>query len=167
MLRPAEPKDAAAIGAIRVAAWQAAYPAFLPAHYLAALDPNAHLEYLQQQLNQQNEDFSVWLATTANQVVAFCITGKPRYSAPANCREIWALNVLPRYWRQGFAQQLLTHCVNTHKNCYAQLMLWCIAGNSAAERCYEQLGFTLSGQERTTSQLTGHPLHECEHIKLL
>jgi hypothetical protein len=30
MLRPAEPKDAAAIGAIRVAAWQAAYRNFLP-----------------------------------------------------------------------------------------------------------------------------------------
>lgn len=167
MLRPAEPKDAAAIGAIRVAAWQAAYRNFLPQSFLERLDPDANIESLRSQLAQQNDDFKVWLAEADQMVAGFCITGKPRYQAQPNSLEIWAINVLPHYWRRGFGRQLITQMINAHKDQYSRLCLWCIKGNSAAENCYQQLGFIPSGQERSTTYLTGHALHEIEYIKML
>lgn len=43
---------------------------------------------------------------------------------------------------------------------YATVELWCISGNNVARRLYEESGFKLTGQSRTTSNLTGNPLHE-------
>ncbi|HMU66179.1 MAG TPA: GNAT family N-acetyltransferase [Cellvibrionaceae bacterium] len=167
MLRPAEPKDATAIGTIRVAAWQAAYSHFLPEDFLTGLDPNANLDFLRTQLAQQSDDFRVWVAEADPIVVGFCIIGKPRYQAGPSSLEIWAINVSPYYWRKGIGQQLLTQVINYYKHQYAQLTLWCIKGNLPAQRCYEQLGFMPSGQARSTTHLTGHPLHEIEYIKTL
>ncbi len=167
MLRLAEPKDAAAIGAIRVAAWQAAYSNFLPQSFLERLNPNSNLEGLRSQLAQQNDDFKVWLAEADQRVAGFCIVGKPRYLAQPKSLEIWAINVLPHYWRRGLSRQLITQIINDHKGQYSHLCLWCIKGNSPAERCYQQLGFIPSGQERSTTHLTGHPLHEIEYLKML
>lgn len=56
-IRPALPTDAAVIGQIRVAAWQAAYTFFMPADYLAALDSSANIESLKLKLGDLSQHF--------------------------------------------------------------------------------------------------------------
>jgi RimJ/RimL family protein N-acetyltransferase len=45
--------------------------------------------------------------------------------------------------------------------------LCCINGNNAACRLYEESGFTLTGQRRTTTNLTGNPLDELAYQNAL
>lgn len=167
-LRPALVSDAEAIGRIRVSAWQAAYEAFMPKHFLDALDPLANLEALHEKLAQPTDNFMVNVADIDSSVVAFSILGSPRYATHIQSTELWALNVHPDFWRQGIGRALTFDTVNTAKTLGFQCVeLWCIHGNLPACATYESCGFTLTGQERTSSTLTGHPLREILYTKAL
>jgi RimJ/RimL family protein N-acetyltransferase len=168
MIRAAEPKDAEAIGAIRVAAWRAAYQKFMPEDFLTGLNPEQNLAELKERLLVQSPDFNLTVAEEQGKVVAFSIVGKPRYKTTAGTIELWALNVLPEYWRVGIGSSLVERAVSY--SCFAgfrRIELWCIEGNTPAQKAYEKLGFSLSGQSRSSSQLTGYTLHELLYAKML
>lgn len=166
MFRKAEPKDAEAIGEVRVAAWRAAYQSFMPKEFLMALDPANNLEELKERLSSQNPDFIVSVAEKSGHVVAFSILGKPRYETAAETMELWAVNVLPEYWRMGTGSGLVERAI-AHSTLagFKRLELWCLKGNTPAQEAYKKLGFVETGQERTTSQLTGQALHELQYMK--
>lgn len=167
-LRPASVDDAEAIGNIRVSAWQAAYEAFMPKDFLNALDPLANLDALREKLAQPSDGFMVNVADVDGSAVAFSILGSPRYATHILSTELWALNVHPDFWRQGIGRTLTFDTVNTAKTLGFQCIeLWCIYGNLPACATYEGCGFTLAGQERTSSTLTGHPLREILYTKAL
>ena len=160
-LRPAIPADAGAIGQIRVAAWRAAYQRFMPESYLAALNPSANLDSLRAKLASPADDFKLTVAEYDGLVAGFSIIGAPRYEAIQGHMELWALNVLPEYWRRGIGRSLTLHAVREAAALGCRgIELWCINGNAPAQAAYESCGFTLAGKERTSSNLTGHPLHE-------
>ncbi|MFN9475237.1 N-acetyltransferase family protein [Acidovorax sp.] len=164
-IRTATPEDAACIGAIRVAAWQAAYRGAMPDAYLDALDPGANLEWLRAALGAEPAPFTLRVVEddVAGQPVAFSIVGKPRYAVagPASTMELWALNVHPLHWRRGAGQQLVQQAlVDAQVQGFAAVELWCIHSNTAARRLYKACGFRASGAVRTTSHLTSHPLQE-------
>jgi ribosomal protein S18 acetylase RimI-like enzyme len=168
MLRKATPSDAEAIENVRIAAWRAAYPPFMPPAFLAGLETQKNIDDLRKRLSAQSMDFSVTVALRGPSVVAFSILGKPRYDAPPGSIELWALNVLPAYWRQGFGKTLMEHAIGSAITAgFKSIALWCIKGNTAAQAIYEKAGFTLTGQERTSSRLTGKPLHEVHYTKIL
>lgn len=168
ILREAEPKDAEAIGRIRVAAWRAAYRPFMPEGFLSALDPENNLTELKGRLSNQNSDFSVSVAEKNLNAVAFSIIGKPRYDAPAKTMELWAVNVLPECWRMGIASALVERAISYSSGAgFERVELWCIKGNTPAQNAYRKLGFVESGQERSTSQLTGSTLHEAHYVQVL
>lgn len=167
-IRQAVPSDAEAIGNLRVKAWQAAYSAFMPSHYLATLDSSANLDALRQRLEHPADNFILAVAETENMVVAFSILGTPRYESVSGCIELWALNVLPEFWRRGIGRSLTTNAITTASALKAsRVELWCIKGNAPAQAVYESCGFTETGQERMTSSLTGHPLREALYAKTL
>lgn len=164
-LRTATPEDADCIGAIRVAAWQAAYRGAMPDAYLDALDPGANLEWLRAALGAEPAPFTLRVVDddAEGRPMAFSIVGKPRYAvaSPASTMELWALNVHPQHWRRGAGQQLVQQAlVDAQAQGCAAVELWCIQTNMAARRLYEACGFRASGAARTTSHLTGHPLQE-------
>jgi RimJ/RimL family protein N-acetyltransferase len=164
-IRTATPDDAASIGAIRVAAWQAAYRGAMPDSYLDALEPGANLDGLRTALGAEPPPFTLRVADDVEgQPVAFSIVGKPRYAvaSPASTMELWALNVHPLHWRKGAGKELVLQALVDAR---AQLgvavvELWCLHSNAAAQGLYEACGFRASGAVRTTSHLTGHPLQE-------
>ena len=161
LLRPANPEDAAFVGAIRVAAWQAAYRGFMPDAYLASLDPSANLDSLRAAVRAETPPFLLRVAEVESQPVAFSILGKPRYAADQSIAELWALNVHPSHWRKGLGQRLVMQArLDAKEQKFAHVELWCIQGNLAAQRLYEACGFQPDGQVRTTSSLTGSPLTE-------
>jgi ribosomal protein S18 acetylase RimI-like enzyme len=168
MLRKATPSDAEAIENVRVAAWRAAYQPFIPPEFLAAIETQKNIDDLRERLSVQTMDFSVTVALRGQAVVAFSILGKPRYDAPPGSIELWALNVLPEYWRQGFGKTLTEVAIGSAiSGGFSSIELWCIKGNTAAQAIYEKSGFTLTSQERTPSHLTGSPLHEVHYTKKL
>lgn len=168
MLREAEPKDAEAIGQVRVNAWKAAYQPFMPADFLHGLNPTDKLSELKERLSKQSSDFIVSVAEVHYQVVAFSIVGKPRYEAPAKAIELWALNVLPEYWRMGIGTGLIERAITYSSRLgFKSIELWCIKGNIPAQEAYRKLGFVGSGQERFSSQLTGNTLHELHYVRML
>lgn len=167
-LRPALVSDAEAIGYIRVSAWQAAYEKFMPQSFLAALDPLEHLDSRRKDLAKQTDGFVVCVAEVDGSVAAFSIIGTPRYPTNARVIELWALNVHPSLWRQGIGRALTLRAVDTASSLGFQTVeLWCIHGNSPARAAYESCGFSLTGQERASSTLTGYPLHEVLYAKAL
>jgi GNAT superfamily N-acetyltransferase len=168
MLRKAKLKDAESIGKIRVAAWRAAYRQFMPEDFLDALDPANNLAELKERLSNQNSDFTVAVAEERGAVVAFSIVGKPRFETVDQTMELWAVNVLPEYWRMGIGSGLVKQAISyASRTGFERIELWCIKGNTPAQEAYGKLGFVESGQERSSSQLTGNTLHELHYVKLL
>lgn len=166
MLRDAEPRDAEAIGQVRVTAWRAAYQKFMPKEFLTALDPANNLAELKERLSNQSSDFILSVAEEYGHVVAFSIVGKPRYEATAKTIELWAVNVSPEYWRRGIGSGLVKRAITyASRSGFESIELWCLKGNTPAQNAYRKLGFVESGQERSSSQLTGNTLHELHYVK--
>ena len=162
------PQDAEAIESIRVSAWQAAYREHMPAVYLKSLDPKANLEGLRAALLSSEPPFLLKVAEINGKVVAFSISGAPRYQSKGNTVELWALNVEPAHWRKGIGHFLVRETLTDAKSRgVKKVELWCISGNKAACNLYEICGFTRTGEERTTSTLAGHPLHEVAYENAL
>ena len=160
-VRVATAEDAEAIGLVRVAAWRAAYRGFMPDAFLDSLDPGQNLEGLKTVLMSAEPPFQLQVAEKQGTVVAFTIHGPPRYVACPKTLELWALNVLPECWRQGVGRFLVRQVLNAARDAaLTSVELWCIAGNAPALALYESMGFVPTGERRTTSGLTGHPLHE-------
>lgn len=168
MLRNATPEDAEAIGQIKVAAWRAAYQEFIPADFLAGINPADNLDSLRERLSAQGPEFTISVAETDKKVVAFSIIGKPRYPAALHTMELWALNVIPEYWQLGIGSKLVARAADYSKqHGFDSIELWCISGNRPAQLAYHKAGFVASGQQRSSSQLTGHPIHELHYFKML
>lgn len=167
-IRPAVPADAEAIACIRITAWRAAYFALMPAEYLASLEPHANVDSLRRRIASPTDGCSLTVAELEGKVVAFSIMGPPRYESSPGCVELWALNVLPEHWRKGIGRNLTTQAVTAAASLDAnRIELWCIKGNIPAQAAYESCGFVLTGRERASSSLTGHPLHELLYSKTL
>ena len=168
MIRNGIPADAEAIEEVRIAAWQAAYRQFLPSDFLAGLDATQNLEGLRERLASQDIDFSLFVAEHENVISAFSVVGKPRFEAPSDTIELWALNVHPRCWRLGLGQQLIHAAIDSAQTAgFKTIELWCIDGNAPAEAAYTKEGFVPTGRMRTSSALTGHPIHERLYTKNL
>lgn len=161
-IRQARPSDAEAIGAIRVAAWQAGYQKFLPADFLQSLDPKANLEKLKSSLLLQSQTFTVLVSEDSVGVNGFAILGTPRYETSAGAIELYALNINPNSWGRGLGSALVRASIDSAKSYGATLVeLWCIDENFAARELYKKCGFQETDRIRTTTELTGHPLREC------
>ncbi|MEY2340816.1 N-acetyltransferase family protein [Acidithiobacillus sp. IBUN Pt1247-S3] len=166
--RIATSQDAEAIGEIRIAAWKAAYTGCMPASYLATLSSTDNLDQRREFLANTPNGVKVHVAEKSDIVVGFSIVGQPRYPTNPNAIELWALNVLPEFWRTGVGSELIQVSIKSVlKGPYSSMELWCIKGNMAAELAYQRNGFSSTHKERTTSNLTGHPLHEVLYSKML
>src|SRR5262245_19277381 len=166
LFRLALPSDAEAIGRVRVTAWRAAYRDFMPAEYLAALDPAGNLDSLRSALGSAEPPFVLKVLELDGEVVAFSALGAPRYEAAPRTLELWALYVEPAHWRKGIGRELLLQSLQDARDRgQSTVELWCIKGNRAAIALYEAAGFVPTGIERTTSVLTGHPLCEVAYAR--
>lgn len=168
MLRSGIPEDAEAIESIRVAAWKTAYSRFMPERFLSELDARKSVESLARRLSLSDKDFSITVAEHNEEVVGFCIVGKPRFETNSNVIELWALNVHPNFWRKSYGAKMTAHVLSSAKRSgFDAIELWCIKGNTPAESAYMQAGFLNTGRERTSSTLTGNPIHEQHFAKNL
>src|SRR5262247_3939953 len=94
--RDARFEDAAAIAAIHVAAWRAAYRGLMPADYLAALDADRARARWEQWLRTR---CAVVVVEADGEVVGFCRYGPSRdEGSHSSTGEVIAINLRPEFW---------------------------------------------------------------------
>ena len=138
LLRQARLEDAAAIGAVHVAAWRETYPGIVPAERLATLDPAERAGMWARSIAAGQH---VTVVEDAAGLAGFALCGEQREPELGCDGEIWAIYLLRRAQRRGLGRALMA--------CMARALLdegkhsaslWVMAGNAPARCFYAALG---------------------------
>lgn len=144
MIRPAKQTDAQALGAVYCQGWQQGYAGLMPQFFLDALTP-ANCAPKPDHIAPDRR----FVAEVNGEVVGTITFGKGRDNGSEGFAEIYALYVLPEYWRTGQGSALVRSVVDAVKaQGFSGLYLWTLRDNTRARAFYEHLGMTPTGQER-------------------
>ncbi|MFD7323015.1 GNAT family N-acetyltransferase [Streptomyces sp. NPDC059875] len=139
-IRGARPQDAAAIAAVHVRSWQAAYRDLLPRPYLDGLDVEERTAVWAVRLGAP-EPPTVLVATEADgRVVGFCcVRAWPEDDLdPGTTGEVAALYALPEVWGTGVGRGLLAASEEALvAGGFREAALWVLADNARGRRFYE------------------------------
>lgn len=159
-VRPARATDAAAIAAVQVASWQAAYAHLLPAGWLAAMSvPDRQAAWGRVLADAES---CVAVAVQRTEVVGFVSSGPSRDAdAAAGTHEVYALYVHPAHWAGGHGRRLWAQaCAAARAAGAAQMTLWVIVGNARGVAFYERMGCRCEPSARQGFDIDGVPLQE-------
>lgn len=158
-IRRARPDDAAAIGAVHVAAWRDTYAGVLPDSYLAALSsPRLAAGYRRNILARERGDAAfVACLPAGGEVVGFGTAGRARRPNMAE-GEIETLYLLPDWRDQGIGRRLM-RAAAAHLGAVGcrSAMLWVLSANNAGW-FYRHLGGRLTCRE--TIRVGGQPVEQ-------
>ncbi|MFE5732513.1 GNAT family N-acetyltransferase [Streptomyces sp. NPDC056528] len=166
-IREALPGDAAALAAVHVLSWRAAYRELLPGPYLEGLDVEERAATWRARLTAPDRP-TVLLATDGEGGVGGgeggagggegCVGGgRPVAFAcfrpwpgegfdPAPTAELAALYALPEVWGTGIGRALLSAATEALVTAgFRSAALWVFAGNGRARRFYEAAGWRADG----------------------
>jgi GNAT superfamily N-acetyltransferase len=145
-VRRARPEDAAAIAAVHVRTWQAAYEHVFGVERLAGLDPERRRLGWERALTERADDDDVFVAEEDGEVVAFASTG-PARDEPGE-GELYAIYALPQAWGGGAATELMRSSLEALRGRgFGGAILWVLEDNPRARRFYEREGWTLDTAE--------------------
>ena len=156
MIRPAEQKDAAAIGRIYSAGWKAAYAGLMPGFFLDALTP-ANCAPKPDHIAPKRR----FVAELEGEAVGTVTFGEGREEA--SLAEIQSLYVLPEQWRTGQGSALFHAVCDWAKDKgFPGLYLWSLEGNAGANAFFVRMGMTPTGAKRET-EFAGALLPEVQY----
>lgn len=164
-IRRARPDDAHAIAEVHVAAWRAAYADIMPREYIEGLTVAIRTAAWQRWLREPGPGTTI-VCERERRIAGFCVYGPSRDQdvLPDTIGELVAINVDPRYWRQGCGIALCRHVLReAETTAWQSLTLWVLTRNTAARSFYSRLGFVPDGTERCDTQLIGAPLDELRY----
>ena len=171
-VRRARPGDAAAIGAVHVAAWRSAYPGILPDGYLARLSAPRQAAYYESAVRS---GVGVHVATASGadlgapgggaRVVGF-VTGSParegRWSDPPAEGEIETLYVLDDWRERGLGRRLMRAAASHLAACgCCSAFVWVLRANPS-RWFYERLGGRAAAE--ATIQVAGVPVVQTAYV---
>ena len=146
MVRRARPEDAAAIAAVHVRTWQAAYEHVFGAERLAGLDAERRRLGWERALSERVDEEDVFVAEDDGEVVAFASCG-PARDEPGE-GEVYAIYALPPAWGGGAAPELMDAALDALRGRgYPAAILWVLEDNPRARRFYEREGWSLDTAE--------------------
>ena len=146
-LREASQSDVETLAHLHLRGGRSSYDGLVDQEYLDGLKEE---EFCQCWEGWLKEGVRVFLAEDVDTsvVCGFCGFGtlktpppgsspiRPQYSS-----EIYAIYVLPEFWRQGVGKKLLRHCAEAlQKEGHNSMCLWVLKGNERAGLFYEHLG---------------------------
>lgn len=164
-LRPATPDDSAALARIHIAGWRASYGGLVDQTFLDALDAAEWTANWQKWL--VSGDVSAIISHTDDGAPAGFVsfgrlkTAPPGMSPvrPLYTAEIYAIYILPAYWRQTLGRQLMDAATRTLKERKQKsLCLWVVEKNPRAVSFYKALGGQKCGSK--TVSIGGRDLSE-------
>ncbi|MER5963906.1 GNAT family N-acetyltransferase [Streptomyces sp. NPDC002057] len=148
-IREARPEDAAAVAAVHVLSWRAAYRDLLPGPYLDALDVEERTAVWRGRLTAPDRPTVLVATDTDGRVRAFsCVRAWPGEGfAPGPTAEVAALYALPEVWGTGVGRALLTASTEALTAAgFRTAALWVFAGNARGRRFYEAAGWRPDGE---------------------
>ena len=146
MIRRATFEDAAAIAAIHVRAWQAAYAQIVPPDYLAGLSESEQTGFWQLQL-AVNQTI-VLVAVSDGEIVGWASGGPSRDTDAKGGAEVYAIYVSPKFWRRGIGLKLMKKIEAAISPC-PDITLWVLGQNQRAIEFYRKIGYEFDGTEKT------------------
>lgn len=151
-VREPEISDADALGRVHVAAWQQAYRGgLMPDEYLDRLAADDRAQMWRDGLERPARPRVGRFVAEADDgtVTGFITVGPADGDADAEIGEVYALNVAPEAWGNGYGQALLqTGVRHLTEAGFDQAVLWVHPRNERACRFYEQSGWQHEGQRR-------------------
>jgi ribosomal protein S18 acetylase RimI-like enzyme len=165
-VRRAKPGDAAAIGAVHVAAWRNAYAGVLPDDYLAGLSPVRHAVGYEQAIADRRHGHAMFVAVASGAdappgrpvdaagaaVVGFASGGRARRpglcgEAPTGSGEVETLYLLDDYRDRGLGRRLM-RAMAAHLAAVGcrSVVLWVLRDNQA-RWFYQRLGGRAAARE--------------------
>ncbi len=153
-LRPVAPEDTATLAQIHVRGWQDSYGGLVSQDYLDSLSVEKRAADWQEWL--KNPDMNALLACSENGIPAgFASFGRLRTPPPGSSpirppysSEIYALYILPEFWRQGLGRKLMNAAAAVLKEKkHKSLCLWVLEKNERANAFYRALGGEKCGKK--------------------
>ena len=128
-VRRAELNDAAAIGAVHVAAWRSAYPGILPDTYLAGLSPTRLAMHYKSAIASGAPVMVAAARGRGPRIVGFTTAGAPRTLGLGDA-EIETLYVLDDYRDQGIGRRMMRAAATqlANRGC-ASVFVWVLRDN--------------------------------------
>jgi len=143
-VRRARPADVAAVAAIHVRSWQAAYKGILPEDVLAGISVAEREEHWRRLFAGNEHHWLNLVAEDETGLLGFCTVTTPGWDADAEGRlaEMGALYVEPDNWRQRIGSALLhTALEELAANAWSEVVLWVLPENRPALDFYSRFGF--------------------------
>jgi ribosomal protein S18 acetylase RimI-like enzyme len=153
-IRPAEPRDAAAIARIHIRTWQIAYRGQLPDAFLDALDTEIEERTSRWQgfiAGAQARGWVQLVTEDEDQVVGFVTFGPSEEKTDdARIGEVYAIYVDPSHWDRGHGRALFTAAMRgLTETGFSAATLWVLETNARARRFYESAGWSADGATKT------------------
>jgi GNAT superfamily N-acetyltransferase len=156
--------DLAAIAAIHVASWKAAYKGIVPDTILDGLAVEDRLRTWREWYTQTGVE--IWLAIDAGEPVAFSriLPAPSSVEYPANTAELTHLYSLPEISGRGTSGALFSHMLSAARQKeYDALVLWVLEENRHARSFYERFGLRPDGGRQTRPEWLGEGVFEVRY----
>ncbi|MEV4939365.1 GNAT family N-acetyltransferase [Streptomyces zaomyceticus] len=164
-MREAHPEDAAAIAAVHVLSWRAAYRDLLPGPFLDSLDIEERAAGWRARLTAPDRPTVLVATGSGGRVRAFsCFRAwRGEEFDPGTTAELAALYSLPEVWGTGVGRALLSESTRALVTAgFRTAALWVFAGNARARRFYEAAGWRPDG-EAVREETGGRVLEELRY----
>ncbi|MBB1155116.1 GNAT family N-acetyltransferase [Amycolatopsis sp. DR6-1] len=149
VIRPATPEDAAAIAAVHVGSWQAAYAGLLPDEFLSGLSVETREKGWASSLADTSRPHTVLVAGTGEKITGFAVFGPSRDDdAASKTGELSSIYLLPSEWSRGMGRALHEECVRGLSAQFDAATLWVLSTNTRARKFYERAGWVTDGKAK-------------------
>ncbi len=145
-LRPAVLSDCPALAEIHVEGWRTAYAAFMPADFLASLDPARDEQWIKEWIFDPQKPKIAFAAEAEGELVGFVFAGPEDDEAPGSVGEIYKLFIRPAWQNRGLGQQLMDAALNElRRQGYTRVIIWTFQ-QARSGQFYRKLGFEIVRQ---------------------
>lgn len=154
-VRRARPGEGAAISAVRVASWRAAYQGLMPDEILEAMEVDG--THWDEAIMTPTPQTSLLVLDDEIGIQGFSLVGPDRDGAE-DTGEIVAIYLNPDVWDRGYGWALMEHSVaEMRRHGFGRAVLWVLSTNDRARHFYETAAWIADGGEKV-QEWQGHAL---------
>jgi ribosomal protein S18 acetylase RimI-like enzyme len=149
-IRIATPDDVAALAALNLASWRAAYRGIVPDAILMRLTPESRIARWQRTFAAPESGFTeTTIAVEGDRPIGLCSFGPRLDPRSSSSGEIYSLHVQPELRREGIGTLLLDDALRRLRGRgFDGAVLWVLRDDADARRFYESQGWASTGEAR-------------------